>query len=156
MLREMRAKALRFHFKIASIGEGQTDGDAQDGAEISPQQCEQVLPFLTDRSAYPEFYTNLRIEVAFREVQNAKKGKVFTAKSINDGGVRIIKALRVIEIAKENFFYKPLPQISAEEIRQERKKIEELIDIFSGPQKREGANRIMQGERPSTKRISFW
>ena len=66
-------------------------GTHNSGTEISPQQREQVLPFLTDRSAYPEGYAKLRIDAAFRGVQNSKKyEKVVRTKSLHDRGVRII------------------------------------------------------------------
>jgi hypothetical protein len=69
------------------------------GGEVSQDEIEKVLPFLTGRAAYPAKIVEMRVLRAFRAVRGAKKGRVFAPKAQSEAVLKAIKALAVIERA---------------------------------------------------------
>jgi hypothetical protein len=111
-------------------------------AELSSQQIEAILPFLNNCDR-PRSYLEDAIKLAFRVVRTAKTHKPIS-KQVRETAHKIELALRVIESSKNNpipFLYDPLPQYSADAIRQERKKFEELAAALRSRRRRTGGKR---------------
>jgi hypothetical protein len=111
---------------------------SSDEGEVSREQVEEVLPFLTRRDAYPAFYVRMRIGRAFRAVRGSKKGRVFTPKVQRDELLKTAEALGVIEQAKSSCSSVPpiLSQVSVAEIRRQRQILRWMARALLHPAKK--------------------